>query len=84
MYGSTIVLDWGEERGPILVKDGYAQIELALERPNEYEVFALATSGRRMEPVPSSVKNGKLCFTANVKGPDGKGRLVYEVVKKQL
>lgn len=84
MYGSTIVLDWGEERGPILVKDGYAQIELNLERPNEYDVFALATSGRRMGSVPSSVKNGKLCFTANVKGPDGKGRLVYEVVKKQL
>ena len=84
MYGSKIVLDWGGSRGPILVKDGYAEIELALESPEGYEVFAIATSGRRTGSVPTSVKDGKLCFTANVKGPDGKGRLAYEVVKKQL
>ena len=82
MYGSKIVLDWGGSRGPILVKDGYAEIGLALEKPGDYEVYALATSGRRMEKVPSSVVSGKLHFTANVKGPDGKGRLAYEVVKR--
>ena len=79
---TKMVLGWGRNNAPTLVKDGYAEIELALERPNEYEVFALATSGKRMGSVPSSVKNGKLCFTANVKGPDGKGRLAYEIARK--
>ena len=82
MYGSKMVLHWGRNTAPILLKDGHADIDLALDRPGEYEVYALATSGKRMEKVPSSVVGGKLHFAANVKGSDGKGRLAYEVVKK--
>ncbi len=77
----VIVLNWGDFKKPILVKDGEAAIDLALEKPDEYEVYALATSGKRLEKVPSSAAGGKLRFTARVKGPDGKARLAYEVAK---
>ena len=82
MYRTNMVLDWGKDNARTLVKEGCAEIDLALDRPREYEVYSLATSGKRMEKVLSSVVGGKLHFAANVKGSDGKGRLAYEVVKK--
>jgi len=82
-YRTKMVLDWGRNSARTLVKDGYAEIDLTLDRPGEYEVYALATSGKRMEKVPSPVANGKLHFVAKVKGPDGKGRLAYEIVKSE-
>jgi len=83
MYGTKMVLAWGKNDAPILVKEGYAEIDLALENPKGYEVYAIATSGKRLEKVTSSVVSGKLRFTANVRGADGKGRLAYEIVKRQ-
>ena len=76
---TTLLLDWGKDR--TLVKDGYADIDLSLTEPDAYAVWALATSGRRLDRVPATVVDGKLRFQANVKGPDGKGRLAYEIVK---
>ena len=73
-----VLLKWGGK--PPLVRDGSAEIALALEMPERYEVWALATSGRRLERIPSAVKDGKLTFTASVKGPNG-ARMIYEVVR---
>lgn len=77
---SIAVLSWG--RGRTLVKDGAADIELALEDAAAYQVYALATSGRRLERIPANVVDGKMRFRARVKGADGKGRLAYEIVKE--
>ena len=78
---TVLILDWG--KGRTLVKDGYAHIDLSLTEPEAYAVWALATSGRRLDRVPATVVDGKLHFQATVKGPDGKGRLAYEIVREQ-
>ena len=65
-----------------VVADGVANIELALKRPETYSVWALDTAGNRMGKVASTVKDGRLSFTARVKGPDGKARFLYEVVRQ--
>ena len=76
---AVVLLDWGW--GRTLVRDGGADIGLALESPEKYGVWALSTSGRRLEELPTEVSGGKLRFRAQVKGPDGKGRLAYEIVR---
>lgn len=63
-----------------LVRNGTAQVTLALAHPGDYAVWALETDGTRAERVPSEVRDGKLCFTASVKGPHG-ARMLYEVAK---
>ena len=65
---------------PPLVRNGRARVALVLKKAAEYEVWALETSGRRVERVPSQVRNGRLHFTANVKGAGG-ARMLYEVVR---
>ena len=74
----TILLRWGDN--PPLMRNGSAEISLALESPESYEVWSLETSGRRLERIPCEVKGGELRFTAAVKGPHG-ARMLYEVVK---
>ena len=65
---------------PPVVRNGRAKVALALERAAECEVWALETSGRRAERVASEVRNGRLHFTADVKGAGG-ARMLYEVVR---
>ena len=74
----TIILRFG--RGS-LVRNGTAQVKLALAEPAAYTVYELETSGKRLGTVPAEVKDGKLCFTAAVDGPHG-ARMLYEVVRK--
>ena len=64
-----------------IVRVGRARIALALDRAADYEVWALETNGRRAEKVPVQVRNGRLHFTADVKGAGG-ARMLYEVVAK--
>lgn len=63
-----------------LARAGRAKIALALENPAQYRVYALKTNGARIAEVPSRVEDGALRFTADVKGPDGRAVLAYEVV----
>ena len=73
----TIRLKFG--RGS-LVRNGTAQVALALADPTAYTVYELETSGKRLGTVPAEVKDGKLCFTAAVDGPHG-ARMLYEVTR---
>jgi hypothetical protein len=72
------LLDWG--RLPHLVRAGKAEVSIRLESPNEYRVWALAPSGKRLAEVPAKADADTLRFTADVAGdPAGGARMVYEV-----
>ena len=73
----TILLRFGKGS---LVRNGTAQIALALAEPGAYTVYELETSGKRLGTVPAEVKGGKLSFTASVDGPHG-ARMLYEIVR---
>ena len=72
----TILLKFGKGS---LVRNGTAQIALALAEPSAYTVYELETSGKRLGTVPAEVNGGKLAFTASVDGPNGT-RMLYEIV----
>ena len=74
----TILLRFGKGS---LVRNGTAQIALALAEPAAYEVYELETSGRRLGTVPTEAKDGRLRFTAAVDGPHG-ARMLYEIARK--
>ena len=74
----TLVFGFGWT--PIIVRNGRARICLSIADADRLEVWALETDGRRAERVPCEVRNGRLNFTANVKGIGG-ARMLYEVVK---
>ncbi len=72
----TVLLKWGTRP---LVRDGSAEISLARDAAAPaVTVWALDTSGRRLEQVPSALKDGRLMFTAAVRGPRG-ARMLYEI-----
>lgn len=73
------LLSWGKL--PYLVRVGQAEVALALKEPGAYAVYALATSGRRLEKVDAKVVDGKLAFTASVANPSG-ARMLYEIVRE--
>jgi len=73
------LLAWGKT--PHLVRVGQAEIALKVQHPEACTVYALATSGRRLDRVPARVVDGALCFTADVAHPEG-ARLLYEIVKE--
>ena len=73
------LLAWGKL--PYLVRVGQAEVTLALKEPGAYTVYALATSGRRLEKVDAKVVDGKLAFTASVANPSG-ARMLYEIVRE--
>ncbi len=75
------LLDWGEL--PHLVRDGSARISMKMERPGDFTVWALSVGGRRVEKVPSIVKDGKLTFVVSVKGSEG-ARLLYEIATEKM
>ena len=67
---------------PHLVRVGQARVALSLDTPESYRVYALATSGRRVQEMESSIETGKLVFTASVGGGDEGARMLYEIVKE--
>ena len=77
----TTLLRWGSY--PPVVHNGTAAVTLALANPGAYEVWGLATTGKRLEKIPATVRDGKLAFTATVKAASG-ARMLYEIVKTGL
>ena len=73
-----VLLKWGKRP---LVRNGSAEVSLRLENPGRYVVYELATSGRRVRKIQSSVSEGRLRFMASVAGPDG-ARMLYEIVRE--
>jgi len=73
-----ILLKWGNM--PPLVRNGEAKVSIAVAHPEAFTVWALATTGRRLEQVPAKVVDGKLVFTAAVKGKNG-ARMLYELAR---
>ncbi len=75
-----VLQKWGTER--IVVRRGVADVTLALQNADDYDVWVLETDGCRSARIPSTVADGKLSFTASVKGPDGKAHFLFEIVKR--
>ena len=73
-----ILLRWGK-KGTV-VRDGSAHIVLSLANPERLHVWELETSGRRLAEMPKEIRDGKLAFTAAVRGPHG-ARLLYEIAE---
>jgi hypothetical protein len=74
------LLAWGGL--PHLVRNGKAEIRLAVKPAKEYKVYVLATSGRRLALVPSRVVKGRLAFTATVDASPETAAFLYEIVKE--
>ena len=74
----TTLLKWGSY--PPVVRNGSAKVALALADPGAYEVWGLDTAGKRLDRIPATARDGKLAFTATVKGSAG-ARMLYEVVR---
>lgn len=70
----------GRGKGPYLVRDGSATIELAVEKASSFKVFSLLGDGTRSTRIPTELKNGSLTFTVNVRG-DRTAQYLYEVVR---
>ena len=75
-----ILLDWGP-RLPMLMRPGRAEIGLALDKPEAYDVWALAMDGARRAKVPARAADGKLVFTADVATDPKSATCAYEVVR---
>lgn len=67
--------------GPMVLRDGSAQIELAVEKPSAFKVYALATDGTRAAKIPTDLKDGVLTFTACVRGQKN-AQYVYEITRE--
>jgi hypothetical protein len=65
---------------PHLVLDGSAKVHVALDDPSAYTVWALATSGKRLEKMDAKTDGGQLTFTASVRGAEG-ARMLYEIAR---
>ena len=76
----TVLLKWG--RG-CLVEAGVAEVSLRLDKPERYQVLALASDGERRFAMSRRVENGALCFTASTRGADGKGVVQYEILREK-
>ncbi|MBI5384213.1 MAG: hypothetical protein HZA90_05945 [Verrucomicrobia bacterium] len=75
------LLGWG--RLPHLVRAGKADIAIRLDSPQQYRVWALAPSGKRLAEVPAKADANALRFTADVGGDIAAGaRMIYEVAVK--
>ena len=67
--------------GPLALRDGSAAIELAVEKPSAFKVYALATDGTRAAKIPTDLKEGVLTFTACVRGQKN-AQYVYEITRE--
>ena len=74
------LLNWGGT--PHLVRNGKAEIRLALATPEAYTVYALSSSGRREAPIPTRTVRGRLAFTAAVDAVPNTATLLYEIVRE--
>jgi hypothetical protein len=74
------LLAWGGL--PHLVRNGNAEIRLAVKPAKKYKVYVLATSGRRLAEVPAHVVKGRLAFTAAVDISPETATMLYEIVKE--
>lgn len=72
------LLAWGEL--PHLVQAGSATVRIRMSSAATASVYALSTSGTRLHRVKTEVEKGELVIRPSVLGPDGKARLVYEIV----
>ena len=72
----TTTLKWGARP---LMRNGSAKVAVKHSDAAHCVVYALETSGRRLETIPSEAKDGWLVFTASVEGPQG-ARTLYEIV----
>ena len=74
----TTLLKWGARP---LVRNGAAEVTLALDASSGFCVWELAASGRRIGKVTSSVSKERLRFKASVCGQGG-ARMLYEIVRE--
>lgn len=65
----------------VLMRRGVALVSLMLERPDEYDVYALDAVGNRIERLKTEVSQGGLRFTADIRGVHG-ARNQYEIVRR--
>ncbi|MGN0832224.1 MAG: hypothetical protein ACI4RD_01080 [Kiritimatiellia bacterium] len=77
----STLISWGTQTRQLLVRRAKAAIALKLDQSDDYEVYGLDLRGVRTGKVDSVVKNGCLCFFADVKGPE-EARMLYEIVRK--
>ena len=75
-----VLLKWGKG---CLVESGAAEVSLRLDKPERYQVWALASDGERRFAMSRRVENGALCFTASTRGADGKGVVQYEILREK-
>ncbi len=62
-------------------KGGDLSGEAALKGEAGVAVFALDTAGNRIGEVPCRIEDGILHFRVSTRGPDGKGRIYYEIAR---
>lgn len=68
--------------GPLLVRNGSATVELALEKATSFKVFVLGTDGRRSSVrVPTEVNDGVLTFVAEIRG-NKNAQYLYEITRE--
>jgi hypothetical protein len=74
------LLAWGGL--PHLMRNGKAEVRLAVKPAEAFDVYALSTSGRRVASVETHVVKGRLAFTAAVDGQPESATLLYEIVRR--
>ena len=73
-----IITKWGKG---CLAECGEAEVELLLAAGATPTVYSLDTAGNRTGEVPSRIEDGILRFHVSTRGPDGKGRIYYEIAR---
>lgn len=76
--GKRILLKWGAM--PHLMRAGRAEVSLALAE-GAWKVWALSPTGRRVREVPATIRDGRLCFTADVAADPLNATYLYELVR---
>lgn len=71
----TTTLKWGARP---LMRNGSAKVAVKHSDAEHCVVYALETSGRRLETIPAEAKDGWLVFTVSVASPQG-ARTLYEI-----
>ena len=71
----TTTLKWGTRP---LMRNGRGNVAVKHDDAEHCVVYALETSGRRLETIPAEAKDGWLVFTVSVAGPQG-ARMLYEI-----
>ena len=60
------------------MRNGRGKVAVKHDDAEHCVVYALETSGRRLETIPAEAKDGWLVFTVSVAGPQG-ARMLYEI-----